>query len=233
MTSRPRMGLLGGTFDPVHNGHLAVAQAAQEALALDRIRFIPTARPPHRPDTPRASEYHRMEMLRRAIDDRAGWEVSDLELVRDGPSYTAETLEAVQREGFMPRQLFFLIGADAFAEIATWHRYPDVLDAAHFAVVARPGTSLDTLRARVPSLQSRMSTPSEFTQGSAPQIILIEANTPNVSSTEIRRRVARNQPINDLVPSAVAAYIAGESLYRFAAARTKVIASSGEIPSGE
>jgi nicotinate-nucleotide adenylyltransferase len=214
MTPRPRVGLLGGTFDPVHNGHLAAALAAEEALALDRVRFIPSARPPHRPDSPRASEYHRVEMMRRAIDGRAGWEVSDLELARDGPSYTIDTLDALGREGFTPLQLFFLIGADAFAEIATWHRYPHVLDAAHFAVVTRPGTSLETLRQRVPSLLSRMSTPGELGLWPTPRIVLIESNTPHVSSTEIRRRVSRNEPLTDLVPPAVAAYIAQEGLYR-------------------
>ncbi len=214
MTPRPRVGLLGGTFDPVHNGHLAVALAAEDTLALDRVRFMPSARPPHRPDSPRASEYHRVEMIRRAIDGRAGWEVSDLELARDGPSYTVDTLDALGREGFTPLQLFFLIGADAFAEIATWHRYPHVLDAAHFAVVTRPGTSLETLRQRVPSLLSRMSTPGELGRWPTPRIILIESNTPHVSSTEIRRRVSRNEPLTDLVPPAVAAYIAQEGLYR-------------------
>jgi nicotinate-nucleotide adenylyltransferase len=174
-----------------------------------------------------------MEMLRRAIDERAGWEVSDLELARDGPSYTAETLDALRREGFMPLQLFFLIGGDAFAEIATWHRYPQVLDAAHFAVVTRPGTSLETLRERVPSLRSRMSAPVDFDRWPTTRIILIAASTPDVSSTEIRQRVALNQPLTDLVPSAVAAYIAQEGLYRSAAAPTAFKMSSGETPSGE
>jgi nicotinate-nucleotide adenylyltransferase len=174
-----------------------------------------------------------MEMLRRAIDERAGWEVSDLELVRDGPSYTAETLDALRRQGFAPLQLFFLIGADAFAEIDTWHRYPQVLDAAHFAVVTRPGTSLDTLRERVPALRSRMSTPADFDRWATTRIILIESNTPAVSSTGIRQRAALNQPLNELVPPAVAAYIAQEGLYRSAAARNELTASSGDTPTGE
>ena len=86
-------------------------------------------------------------MVRLAAAAMPGWEVSDLELHRDGPSYTFDTLAALHREGLSPLQIFFITGADAFAEIATWHRYPDVLDAAHFAVVARPGTTLDALRA--------------------------------------------------------------------------------------
>src|SRR5688572_4630014 len=148
-----RFGLLGGTFDPIHNGHLAAARAAEQAVALDVVRFIPSARPPHRADSPKASEYHRLEMIRLALASSAGhahWEVSDLELRRHGPSYTYDTLTALQDEGLTPLQIFFIIGADAFAEIATWHRYPAVLDAAHFAVVTRPGISLESLRARLP-----------------------------------------------------------------------------------
>lgn len=219
MTARPRVGLLGGTFDPIHIGHLALAQEAERALDLDVVRFAPAARPPHRTDSPGASGYHRLEMIRRAIAARgeagtARWEASDLELRRNGPSYTVETLEALQWEGLIPLQIFFLTGADAFAEIATWHRYPDVLDAANFAVVTRPGTTLESLRHRLPSLSSRMIRPSELAQAATPRVILIEAETPEVSSTSIRRRVARGESIDGAVPTAVAAYIAQFSLYR-------------------
>jgi nicotinate-nucleotide adenylyltransferase len=216
---RPRVGLIGGTFDPIHLGHLAAALAAGRALALDLVRFIPSARPPHRPDSPRASEYHRLEMTRLAVADAAvealpiPWEVSDQELRRDGPSFTIDTLAAQQREGLSPLQLFFVIGADAFAEIASWHRYPAVLDAAHFAVVARPGTTLDELRGRLPALRDRMASPSAAMSAQTPHIFLIEADTPNVSSTDIRRRVARGESLDGLVTPVVAAYIAQHSLY--------------------
>jgi nicotinate-nucleotide adenylyltransferase len=213
VSARPRVGLLGGSFDPIHCGHLALARAATRALDLDQLRFIPSARPPHRPDSPRASEYHRLEMVRRAAAVDGRWEVSDLELHRPGPSYTSDTLAALHREGLMPLQIFFLTGADAFAEIATWHRYPEVLDAAHFAVVARPGTALDLLRQRLPSLTSRMMTPGDLDRATSPRIILIEAETPDVSSTEIRRRVGAGEPLDGLVPAPVAAYIAQHSLY--------------------
>jgi nicotinate-nucleotide adenylyltransferase len=213
MNARPRVGLLGGTFDPIHIGHVAVARAAQQALDLDRVRFVPSARPPHRPDSPRASEYHRLEMVRLAATADRRWEVSDLELRRDGPSFTFDTLAALHRQGLTPLQIFFLTGADAFAEIATWRRYPEVLDAAHFAVIARPGTTLETLRDRLPSLAARMISPSAIERADTPCIILIEAETPDVSSTEIRRRVGAGNSIEGLVPPAVAAYIAQQSLY--------------------
>jgi nicotinate-nucleotide adenylyltransferase len=221
MTARPRVGLLGGTFDPIHVGHLAAADAAQRALDLDVVRFIPAARPPHRPDIPSASGYHRLEMIRLAIADRgdAGpsqWDVSDLELRRSGPSYSFDTLDALHREGLIPLQIFFVTGADAFAEIATWHRYPDVLDAAHFAVVTRPGTTLDGLRQRLPALASRMTSPADVAHASTPRIVLVEADTPDVSSTDIRRRASRGEAIDTLVPVSVAAYIKQNSLYRTA-----------------
>jgi nicotinate-nucleotide adenylyltransferase len=209
-----RVGLLGGTFDPIHNGHLAMGRAAQRALTLDSVRFLPAARPPHRPDSPRASEYHRVEMIRRAIATDAGWEVCDLELRRVGPSYTFDTLSALHREGLSPLQIFFLTGADAFAEIATWHRYPEVLDAANFVVVTRPGFSLDSLRSRLPSLATRFATPADVADSATPLIVFIEGDTPDVSSTEIRRRAASGGRVEGFVPPAVAAYISQHHLYR-------------------
>lgn len=219
MIAGPRLGIIGGTFDPIHLGHLAAARAAQDTLHLDRVRFIPSARPPHRTDSPRASEYHRLQMVRLGVADTPGWEVSDLELTREGPSYTYDTLATIAREGLNPLQMFFITGADAFAEIATWRRYPDVLDLAHFVVVARPGTTLDSLAARLPALTSRMITASAFisptrpTSPTSPKVILLEAATPDVSATDIRQRVARGESIEGLVPAAVAAYIDRNLLY--------------------
>jgi nicotinate-nucleotide adenylyltransferase len=208
-----RLGLLGGTFDPIHAGHLAAAREAQLALGLDAVRFIPTARPPHRTDSPAASEYHRAEMIRLAVAGTPGWEVWDLELTREGPSYTYDTLTAVAAEGLTPLQIFFVIGADAFAEITTWYRYPDVLDCAHFVVVTRPGTSLQSLQSRLPQLASRMTAPDEQ-DTSGTRIILLEGNTPDVSATDIRRRVRSGESIEGMVPSAVAEYIDQNLLYR-------------------
>lgn len=209
-----RLGLLGGTFDPIHVGHLAAARAAQHVLALERVRFIPSARPPHRPDSPGASGYHRMEMARLAVADTPGWEAWDLELTREGPSYTFDTLVTVAAEGLTPVQIFFITGADAFAEIDTWHRYPDVLDRAHFVVVARPGTTLAALETRLPRLADRMCEPADAARADQPRIVLLEADTPDVSATDIRRRVSNGESIEGLVSPAVAAYIDRNLLYR-------------------
>ncbi|MEZ5286305.1 MAG: nicotinate-nucleotide adenylyltransferase [Vicinamibacterales bacterium] len=136
-----RVGLLGGTFDPIHLGHLAAARAAQDALRLDGVRFIPSSVPPHRPDRPRASGYHRVQMTTLAVAATPGWDVSDVELRRGGASYTFDTLTTLRAE-FPASQFFFITGADAFAEIASWRHYPDVLDLAHFVVIARTGYEL-------------------------------------------------------------------------------------------
>jgi nicotinate-nucleotide adenylyltransferase len=201
VTLQPRVGIIGGTFDPVHYGHLAAARAAQTTQALDLVRFVPSAWPPHRPDSPGASGYHRLEMVRLAVGETPGWEVSDQELAREGKSYTYDTLTSIGREGLSPLQIFFITGADAFAEIGSWYRYPDVFNLANFVVVARPGTALESLRARLPNDTAR------------PNVILVGADTPNISATDIRKRVARGEPINDLVPPAVSAYIKKNSLY--------------------
>ena len=153
-------------------------------------------------------------MIRRAICDTAGWEVSDLELRRHGPSYTWDTLAALHRAGLSPLQIFFITGADAFAEIATWYRYPELLDAAHFVVITRPGFSLDAVRRRLPALVARIAAPEDVAASAATTIIAIEASTPDVSSTDIRARAARGESLDTLVPPAVAAYIDEQHLYR-------------------
>src|SRR5918999_809685 len=115
MTAGTRVGILGGTFDPIHLCHLDAASAAQRALSLDRVLLLPSRLPPHRSAEPRASVFHRFAMAALAAAERSML-VSDLELLRDGPSYTALTLEALHREGYAPAHLFFITGSDAFAE---------------------------------------------------------------------------------------------------------------------
>src|SRR5688572_31876112 len=137
-----------------------------------------------------------------------------MEMTRTGPSYTADTLRAVARQGWTPSQIFFILGSDAFAEIATWREFPAVLDTANFIVIARPGTALDDAAARTPALRARLRTPGQETSGaSGTSIFLVEARTRAVSSSTIRARLAARQPIDDLVPAAVARHIASHHLY--------------------
>ena len=226
------LGVLGGTFDPIHLGHMAAADAAQRALSLESIVLIPSRIPPHRAQPATASAEDRLAMAELAAADRPGWSVSRVELDREGPSYTYDTLvtliegpalsegKASQTDVFpesKSTQIFFITGADAFAEIATWSRYPAVLDLANFVVVSRPGITLDSLRERVPSAFRTHApcSPSEFrVLGSEKtRVILVEAHTPDVSSTEIRNRVRAGQSLSGLVPDAVAAYISARRLY--------------------
>lgn len=215
----PRLGLLGGTFDPIHHGHLEVARAARRLLSLDRVLFVPSHLPPHRPRAPHASGCHRFAMLALAVLDQPGFMASDLELSRSGPSYTSDTLTTLHERGWQPWQLFFITGVDAFAEIDTWREYPALLDRAHFVVVTRPGYRTDALRERLPALSSRFVDVGDDGRSDPvlgtdrPAILLIHAPTPDVSSTEIRRRLAAGASLRGLVPDAVEHYIGQHRLY--------------------
>jgi nicotinate-nucleotide adenylyltransferase len=197
------LGILGGTFDPIHLGHIAAAEAAQRSLSLDAIVLIPSRIPPHRAQPANATVDDRLAMAELAAKGRPGWSVSRIEIDRDGRSYTYDTLVELNKPAW---KIFFITGADAFAEIATWSRYPAVLDLANFVVVSRPGITLDSLRERVPTAFSHRSSAQT-------RVILVEAHTPDVSSTEIRRLVRAGQSLAGLVPDAVAAYIATHGLY--------------------
>jgi nicotinate-nucleotide adenylyltransferase len=218
VTSAPeRVGILGGTFDPVHEGHLAAADAALRACSLDRVIFMPSHQPPHRSAEPRASAIDRLAMVSLAVASRGQFEASDLELRRPGPSFTADTLRELHASGVESWQIFFIIGTDAFADIATWREYPAVLDLAHFVVIARPGQPFDGLRDRLPGLSSRMRPAEDGRGGPAAgepcAIFLVNAATPNVSSTEIRERAARRLPLTGLVAPDVEDYIRQHGLY--------------------
>jgi nicotinate-nucleotide adenylyltransferase len=199
-----RLGILGGTFDPIHLGHVEAATAAGRALSLDRVLLLPSRTPPHRSAEPRASVFHRFAMAALAAAE-SGMSVSDLELRRDGPSYTALTLEAFHREGYAPAQLFFITGSDAFAEVETWYDYPHILQLANFVVVSRPGAPRAS--ELIPNPQSPITDPTR------PTLFSVEADTPDVSSTEIRRRAGAGESLDGLVPSSVAGHIRRHHLY--------------------
>lgn len=213
MTPRPRLGIIGGTFDPIHLGHLAAARAACDALALDRVLFIPSRQPPHRPTQPRASAFHRFAMVALAVAGFPGFLASDDELERDGPSFTSDTLRALQAAGHPASQLFFIIGTDAFAEIATWHEYPAVLDLAHFAIISRPGLPFDALGAKVPAAAARMCEIERGAEPASPCVFLVRADTPDVSSTQVRARAAAGESLAGLVLPEVERHIRRHRLY--------------------
>jgi nicotinate-nucleotide adenylyltransferase len=207
------IGVLGGTLDPIHVGHVATAIAARTTLGLERVIVIPVRMPPHRQSQPVASGFHRFAMAVLSAADYDWMIVSDDELRADGPSFTANTLDRLRGSG-LGSQVFFITGADAFAEIETWHRFPEVLDLAHFAVVSRPGMPVAGLATRLPSLKSRFVPASSAGEsGGRPAIFLVDAVTPNVSSTEVRRRLAAGETVAGLVCPAVEQHIRRHRLY--------------------
>ena len=212
MTAR-RIGSLGGTFDPIHCGHIDLARAAEAALGLTRVLLITASVPPHR-QQPLASSFHRFAMVAMAVAHRPGWRASDLELRLPSPSYTTTTLQRFRERGYAPSELFFIVGADAFAEIGSWRDYPALLDAAHFAVVSRPRHPVSQLARLLPALAGRMMQPPIDRLAQVdPVIILIDADTADVSSTAIRQRVAAGESIAALVPPAVQQHIEQHGLY--------------------
>ncbi|MEO8482099.1 MAG: nicotinate-nucleotide adenylyltransferase [Acidobacteriota bacterium] len=206
-----RIGLLGGTFDPVHCGHLDVAHAARLALSLDVVWLVPARIPPHR-TRPYASPAHRFAMVAEAVADQEGLLASDVEMQTEGPSYTFATLDRLAAQGVSGESLFLILGADAFSDLPTWKAYPEILDRCHFVVLSRPGIPARAVRAAVPALADRMrDTPCEVPR--APSIFLVDAPTTAVSSTGVREAVIAGDGLEGLVPAPVARHIGKYGLY--------------------
>ena len=215
MTRPDRLGLLGGTFDPIHVGHMAAAEAVCRTLQLDEVWLLTSRVPPHRPQ-PVASVHHRFAMVALAVQEQPAMRASDLELLSPGPSYTSATLARLRTAGFDPLQLFFIAGADAFAEIATWRDYPGFLDAANFVVVSRGQRPPEPDVLAAPGVASRLRHAGpgfDATPGDQTQILLIDHSTPDVSSTAIRERCARGESIAGMVAPAIERHIVRHALY--------------------
>ena len=193
----PGLGILGGTFDPIHHGHLIAAQSLLEKLHLSRILFLVSAHPPHKRPAELSSWADRRQMVTLAIQDNERFEVSDLERERSGPSYTFETMEVMRAQYGRRYHLHFIVGADSILEISTWRRPERLLDSGMLVVVPRPGFDLSTLDQKIQDHVTIVQTP------------LVE-----ISSSDIRSRVRQGQPIRNLVPPAVEAYIRRQGLYQ-------------------
>ena len=218
---KQHIGLLGGTFDPVHNGHLAVADHVQQALGLDSIWFIPAALPPHKAGHADGRDItsfaHRLAMLDRAIAENSSFVVSDIEAKRSTPSYSIDTINIL-----IPRigdqvELYFIIGADAFLEIDTWKRYKELPSLVNFVVISRPTYSPDKVGEVIHhNFAGYKSDPSHETWSSPNRkgsFILQQMEPVPISSTEIRERVRRGEDITGLVPQVVEDYIKKQGLY--------------------
>ena len=198
-----KIGLLGGTFDPVHLAHLAVADGVWTQLDLDRVAFIPAGEPWRKADHAIAIAEHRLAMLRLAIADSDHFEVSLVEVERPGPSYTVDTLEAIRADLPPEAELLLILGRDALFDLPNWKEPLRIVQLCRLAVVARPGyeeRELAELEVLAPGLLER--------------VIFVEAPLLDISSTDIRRRVREGLSIRYLVPDAVAAYIREHGLYR-------------------
>ena len=205
------VGLLGGTFDPIHLGHLDVARAARQALGLSRVLFVPARVPSHR-RLPHASASHRFAMTAIATQHDDAFGVSDVEMSRDEPAYTIDTVTRLRSGAASSATFCCVTGADAFKDIRSWKLHEALLDGCDFAVVSRPGLEASALPALLPELASRMRTPP-FTPGRQPGIFLVDAPTAPVSSTGVRRAIAERGEWQRMVPPEVATYITRHGLY--------------------
>jgi nicotinate-nucleotide adenylyltransferase len=220
-----RLGVLGGTFNPIHLGHLVLAESFRERLALDHVLFVPSGTPPHKREEPVAPALHRYAMTALAVNGHPSFEVSDLELRRSGPSYSVDSLEALAGE-WPGACLFFLMGSDTFLDLPTW-RTPERLTAwATLAVGYRAGSDFapegPAARAVLAGLGRRgwrrVGPPSASADGLAAippgEVLLVETRSIPVSAREIRRMLAAGESVRYLVTPAVADYIAQHRLYR-------------------
>jgi nicotinate-nucleotide adenylyltransferase len=209
------VGVLGGTFDPVHIGHLRPAAHAVAALALDELVLVPAGNPPHKLDEPRTPFAHRFAMLALAVQDDDRCVVSDVEADRPGPTYTFDTLAALAA-GRPDERLYFLMGSDSFAQIVTWHRWDELLTLADLVVLRRPGVWGDELLACVPPVLLPAVTAGAGDaagDGWAHRIRLLDGGTYAISATDLRRRLAAGEEVGDAVPAAVRRYIDKHRLY--------------------
>ncbi len=210
------LGLLGGTFDPVHYGHLRLAEEAREALDLAGVRWLPAGRPPHR-QAPRVAAAHRLEMVRQAVSGNPAFTVDDAETASGEPSYTVTTLERVRAEQGS-RPLVLLMGADAFLGLATWHRWREILALTHIGVAARPGFELspEALPAELAAACADRLGADAGVLGAAPAGCVVQfAMTPlAISASLLRARLAAGLSARYLLPDPVREYIDRHHLYR-------------------
>jgi nicotinate-nucleotide adenylyltransferase len=222
------VALFGGTFDPVHVGHIAVAQAAQKRFHLDAVHFIPSSRPPHKTKMALTPFLHRYAMVALACADHATFKPSVAEAEMDGATprvfYTIDTVRRFRRE-HPEDHLYFIVGADQFLELPTWKSYESLLDCCDFIIASRPGFKLDALRlvippeklgrdnAGAPGSAGHAATPGKITLRKS-AIYMLNTVSSHVSSTEIRSRLDAHKNIHGLVPARVEEYILGQALYR-------------------
>ena len=221
MSSPSRIGVFGGTFNPIHVCHLHIAARVLALLALDRVVFVPASVPPHKAKEDLAPAHHRLEMVRLAVAGWPGFEVDDLELARPGPSYSADTMEEFRRR-YPADELYFLMGIEMFIDLATWREPHRLFAASRVVVIARAGRSFEAL-AGVPwigdtpraVLAGFDATPGEAALDLGPtvRVVLVKIAPCDVSSTQVREDLAAGRAVKNLLPAPVHFYILEHRLY--------------------
>jgi nicotinate-nucleotide adenylyltransferase len=213
-----RTAVFGGSFNPIHLGHLLMADEMLERLALDRVVFVPAAAPPHKPATLLAPAEHRYEMVRLAVAGHPGFEVSDIELRRRGPSFTVDTLEALARTG---DELFLLVGSETFLDLLSWRQPRRIVELARLVVVPRTGSAFDPEGAAAQKVLREIGA-ERFVHASPslpPRTVAVAHVTSlPISSSELRRRAREGRSLAYRLPDAVIAYIRAHRLYEGPAA---------------
>jgi nicotinate-nucleotide adenylyltransferase len=208
-----KIGIFGGTFDPIHIGHLRVAEEFRAAFELDQVLMMVAATPPHR-EPPMASPEDRLQMVKLAVLGSPGLSASDIEMVRKGPSFTLDTVKEV-RESAGGALIWMALGGDAYALIHSWHRPEDVLAQAHLVVLTRPGYSVDLMAPLPEGLYERYTLSGEiYEHDSGATLRTLPVSPLDVSSSMIRKAVAEGNSIRDLVTAEVLQYIRQKGLYR-------------------
>lgn len=205
------IGVFGGTFDPIHYGHLRLAEDMADALDLDRVRFVPAGQPPHR-RAPHVDARHRLEMVRRAISGNPRFDLDAREVERDAPSYTVDTLTGLRAELGAGRPLWLLLGADAFLGLPGWHDWRRLFDLANLAVAARSGAPLLDADAMPTILKGEVAQRQDLNRPAGG--VLVRQTPPlDISATAIRDTLAGHASARYLLPDAVLDYIHQHRLY--------------------
>jgi nicotinate-nucleotide adenylyltransferase len=212
-SAAPVIGILGGTFDPIHHGHLRPALEIHERLGLDELRLVPAHVPPHRP-LPGTTAEHRLAMARCAIEGLPGFRVDRRELDRDGPSFSVDTLFALRAEVGPHRPLLMLVGLDAFAELHTWHRWREIPRLAHVVVAGRPGSAAPAAGTGYLDAADVVDSPERLRARPCGHVLFEAVTALDISATVIRALLRAGRSPRFLLPDTVLDYILENNLYR-------------------